>query len=301
MSSGNCPGAKIITVNQPFDGSSCKLLPKTSSGYWHMTQSIGTTGTRRPGSRDILGSRIDATSYDDATDRIMRWAAAGESCYVCAANVHMVMEAYDDPGFSRVVSSAVLVTADGMPLVWGLRQLGIRSATRVYGPTLTLHVCHAAAEKQLPVALYGGTEESLAVFTAFLGRRFPQIRVVCGIAPPFRALTAEEDRHFTDILAASGARILLVGIGCPKQERWMAEHESRIPAVMLGVGAAFDFHSGRVSQAPPLLQRMGLEWLYRLIREPRRLWKRYFKHNPRFIYYFSIQLVKFKLRHFLSL
>jgi len=250
--------------------------------------------------RHILGTRIDATNYEDATGRIILWAKANESGYVCAANVHMVMEAYDDPDFMHVINSAALVTPDGMPLVWGLRQMGVRGATRVYGPTLTLHVCAAAADNDIPIALYGGTEKSLSAFTTFLNDSFPGIRVVCGIAPPFRPLTVEEDDAYSKQFAASGARILFVGIGCPKQERWMAQHVSKISAVMLGVGAAFDFHSGMVKQAPNVMQLMGLEWLYRLIREPRRLWKRYLKHNPRFILFFSIQLVKSKLRHFLS-
>jgi len=179
--------------------------------------------------------------------------------------------------------------------------MGIRGATRVYGPTLTLHVCRAAADMHFPIALYGGTEQSLSRFTAFLQNRFPAIRVVCGIAPPFRPLTEAEDDSYTRQIAASGARIILVGIGCPKQERWMAQHTSKIPAVMLGIGAAFDFYSGMVRQAPPLMQRMGLEWLYRLIREPRRLWKRYLKHNPRFILFISIQLLRAKLRSLLPL
>jgi N-acetylglucosaminyldiphosphoundecaprenol N-acetyl-beta-D-mannosaminyltransferase len=245
--------------------------------------------------RHILGTRIDATSYEDATARIIQRAAAGESCYVCAANVHMVMEAHDDPDFSQVVNSAALVTPDGMPLVWGLQQLGLRDATRVYGPTLTLHVCRAAADMHVPIALYGGTGQSLLAFTAFLNDSFPGIQVVCEIAPPFRPLTAEEDDAYSRQIAASGARILLVGIGCPKQEKWMAQHISKISAVMLGVGAAFDFHSGRVKQAPVAMQQMGLEWLYRLIQEPQRLWERYFKQNPRFIMFFLIQLAKSKL------
>lgn len=242
--------------------------------------------------RSILGTRIDATSYGDATREVVTWAGEGKACYVCAANVHMVMEAHDDPNFNLVVNGAALVTPDGMPLVWGLRQLGISEATRVYGPTLTLHVCEAAADSGIPVALYGGTEDSLAAFTAFLHDRYPKMQVVCVIAPPFRPLTTDEDDAYTREIVASGARILLVGIGCPKQERWMAEHTTRISAVMLGVGAAFDFHSGRVRQAPAMLQRMGLEWLFRFCMEPRRLWKRYLKHNPRFVFYFFMQLMR---------
>ena len=263
-----------------------------------MTDKIKKTPTQ---SRHILGTRIDATNYADATGRIIQWALEQKPRYVCAANVHMVMEACDDHDFMQLVNAAALVTPDGMPLVWGLRLLGVGHASRVYGPTLTLHVCRAAAANNIPIALYGGTDQSLSAFTAFLHDSFPGIRVVCGIAPPFRTLTVAEDDCYTRQIAASGARILLIGIGCPKQELWMAAHTSTISAVMLGVGAAFDFHSGRVRQAPPVLQRMGLEWLYRLIREPRRLWKRYLKHNPRFVLFFAIQLVKSKLRHFLSL
>jgi N-acetylglucosaminyldiphosphoundecaprenol N-acetyl-beta-D-mannosaminyltransferase len=204
----------------------------------------------------------------------------------------MVMEAFDDPEFGRVVNGAALVTPDGMPLVWGLKRLGKSDVARVYGPTLTLHVCEAASGAELPIALYGGTEESLQAFKGFLQQRYPGIRVVCSIAPPFRPLTAEEDYAYSRDIACSGAAIVLVGIGCPKQEWWMARHAATIPAVLLGVGAAFDFHSGRVKQAPLFLQRAGLEWLFRLCMEPRRLWRRYFKHNPRFVYLFARQLLR---------
>lgn len=243
-------------------------------------------------SRHILGTRIDATSYEDAARKVVAQASSGEPGYVCAANVHMVMEAFDDQEFMRIINGAVIVTPDGMPLVWGLRGLGIERATQVRGPELTLHVCEAAAASGIPIALYGGTEESLKAFTVFLNDKFPGIRVECAIAPPFRPLSEDEDEDCTRRIVASGAKILFVGIGCPKQERWMARHASRIPAIMLGVGAAFDFHSGRVRQAPLVLQRMGLEWLYRFCMEPRRLWKRYLKHNPRFVFFFGVQLIK---------
>ncbi|WP_027483701.1 WecB/TagA/CpsF family glycosyltransferase [Deinococcus pimensis] len=247
--------------------------------------------------RHIVGMRTHATSYQDATRRITDWARQARGRYVCIANVHMVMEAHDDPKFSRVVNHADLVTPDGMPLVWALRGLGVRDASRVYGPTLTLHVCEAAAREGLPIALYGGTPESLETFTTFLQRRFPGIEIAARIAPPFRPLTPEEDEAYTRELAESGARILFVGIGCPKQEKWMAEHVSRIPAVMLGVGAAFDFHSGRVRQAPSVLQKVGLEWAFRLLMEPRRLWKRYAKHNPRFVALMAMQVLGLRTTH----
>jgi N-acetylglucosaminyldiphosphoundecaprenol N-acetyl-beta-D-mannosaminyltransferase len=241
--------------------------------------------------RYILRMRVDATSYEDATQRVLAWAQAGESCYVCAANVHMTMEVYDSPEFANVVNNSALVTPDGMPLVWALRALGIKNASRIYGPTLTLHVCKAAACEGVPIGLYGGKSESLAAFAEFLQKRFPGIQIPCQILPPFRPLTPEENAAYTQQIVDSGARIILVGIGCPRQEFWMAAHKDCIPAVMLGVGAAFDIHSGRVKQAPSWMQKSGLEWLFRLFMEPKRLWKRYFKHNPRFVLFFLMQWI----------
>jgi N-acetylglucosaminyldiphosphoundecaprenol N-acetyl-beta-D-mannosaminyltransferase len=226
--------------------------------------------------------RVDATSYARATAQIIEWSKSDITRYVCAANVHMTMEAYDNPAFAQIVANADLVTPDGMPLVWALKCLVIPHEERVYGPTLVLHVCQAAAKQGIPVALYGGTPESLQAFTSFLQKKYPQIQIVCCIAPPFRPLTAEEDTLYTEELVNSKARILLVGIGCPKQEYWMAAHKSQIKGVMLGVGAAFDFHSGRVRQAPQWMQESALEWLFRLYVEPKRLWKRYLFTNPRF-------------------
>ncbi|MBE9198542.1 MULTISPECIES: WecB/TagA/CpsF family glycosyltransferase [unclassified Nodularia (in: cyanobacteria)] len=241
--------------------------------------------------RYILGMRVDATSYKDATERILAWAEKKQSKCVCLANVHMTMETFDNPKFAQTVNSADLVAPDGMPLVWALGSLGVKETSRVYGPTLTLYVCEAATLMNISIALYGGTPESLAAFAGFLEKKFRGINIVCQISPPFRKLSPEEDAAYTRQIAESGAQILFVGIGCPRQELWIAEHKDQIPAVMLGVGAAFDFHSGRVKQAPMWMQKIGLEWLFRLIMEPRRLWKRYFLHNPRYILFFTIQLI----------
>jgi N-acetylglucosaminyldiphosphoundecaprenol N-acetyl-beta-D-mannosaminyltransferase len=241
--------------------------------------------------RHIIGMRVDATTYEDATERIVTWAQSKVGKRVCAANVHMAMETYDNPNFAEVVNQADLVTPDGMPLVWGLRAFGIKDASRVCGPDLTLSVCEAAAQMNIPIALYGGTEESLVDFTNFLIEKYPGIEIVCQISPPFRELTPTEDVAYTQQIVESGAQILFVGIGCPRQEIWMAAHQDRIPAVMLGVGAAFNFHSGRVKHAPRWMQSVGLEWLFRLIVEPKRLWKRYFKQNPRFIFLFLKQSI----------
>jgi N-acetylglucosaminyldiphosphoundecaprenol N-acetyl-beta-D-mannosaminyltransferase len=241
--------------------------------------------------RLILGTRVDATSYADATVRVLGWARGGESRYVCAATVHMVMEGHDTPAYQAVVNGADLVTPDGMPLVWALRRLGVPGQQRVYGPDLALAVCAAAAAAtDQPVGLYGGTPAALDAMQKNYRQRFPALKITYAHSPPFRPLTDAEDAAVVQAINDSGARILLVGLGCPKQEQWMAAHRGRVRAVMLGVGAAFDFHSGKVRQAPRWMQRAGLEWLFRLLMEPRRLWRRYFKHNPRFVWLFWRQL-----------
>jgi N-acetylglucosaminyldiphosphoundecaprenol N-acetyl-beta-D-mannosaminyltransferase len=245
---------------------------------------------QRPPARDILGTRVDATSYPDATDRVVRWAGGRESRYVCVCAVNNVIEAYDDPAYREVMRGADLVTPDGMPLVWGLRLLGVPGATRVYGPELTPAICERAAELGIPVGFYGGTPEALTALTATARRRWPELRVAYAHSPPFRPLTSEEEERTVQEIETSGARILFVGIGAPRQERWMAEHKGRVNAVMLGVGAAFDFLAGSKRQAPRLVQTLGLEWLFRLVNEPRRLWRRYLYRNPRFVALFAAQL-----------
>jgi N-acetylglucosaminyldiphosphoundecaprenol N-acetyl-beta-D-mannosaminyltransferase len=248
--------------------------------------------TTRLQQHGILGTRVDATSYEDATERIIRWAQARESRAVAAANVHVVMEGHDDPDFQTVLNTVDLVTPDGMPLVWTLRRLGLRDQTRVYGPNLTLCVCEAASKEKVPVGIYGGSPEALEALQRNYRERFPELQIAYAHSPPFRPLTSEEDEAVVQAINESGARIVFVGLGCPKQERWVAEHRGRVEAVMMAVGAAFDFHSGRVKQAPRWMQRAGFEWLFRLLVEPRRLWRRYFKHNPRFLWLVLQQLLK---------
>ena len=246
-------------------------------------------------SRDVLGMRVDATSYEDASRRVVRWAREGLSAYVRVASVNDVMQAFDSEAFRQVANGADLVTPDGRPLFWALKALGVRDASQVRGTDLTLHVVERAAREGVPIGLYGGTPELLESFVGVLEARYPGVRVVCRIAPPFRPLTPEEDEAATREIVASGARILFVGIGCPKQDYWMAAHKGRISAVMLGVGAAFDFHTGRVRQAPRWMQATGLEWTFRLMTDPRRLWKRYAKHNPRFVGLFLLQLLGLRI------
>jgi N-acetylglucosaminyldiphosphoundecaprenol N-acetyl-beta-D-mannosaminyltransferase len=242
-------------------------------------------------SRSILGMRTDATSYPAAAAQILGWARAGQSRYVAVATVNNVMEAYDSAAFRSAMNAADLVTPDGMPLVWGLRLLGIRRASRVYGPDLVPAVLAAAAREGIPVGFYGATDAVLTRLIGAVRRRYAGLVVAYAWAPPFRSLSEEEDRAATAKVNASGARILFVGLSTPKQERWMASHRGRVHAVMLGVGAAFDFLAGAKRQAPRWMMRAGLEWLFRLASEPRRLAGRYLKHNPRFVVLFLAQLL----------
>lgn len=238
----------------------------------------------------ILGMGVAVTSIAAATDQILAWAGQGESRSVCVANVHMCMEAFDAPAFRQLVNGADLTVADGRPLVWAQRWLGFVAAKQVRGADLTLAVCRAAEQAQLPVGLYGATPETLACLQQALRERFPALGIAYCYSPPFRPLTSEEDGEVVSAITASGARILLVGLGCPKQERWMAAHRGKLPCVMLGTGAAFDFLGGCKRDAPRWMQRLGLEWFFRLCCEPRRLWRRYLRHNPRFVWHFLRQL-----------
>jgi N-acetylglucosaminyldiphosphoundecaprenol N-acetyl-beta-D-mannosaminyltransferase len=241
-------------------------------------------------SRHILGMRVDATSYADAADRVLTWAKAGESRSVCVAAVSTVMAARDDRGFRSWVDSADLVTPDGMPLVWGLRWLGVPKATRVYGPELMPVILSRAASEDVPVAFVGGTRDVLDRLSKRAGIDFPGLRVVHRSSPFDDGTPSELDGKIADEIRESGARIVFVGLGCPKQERWMARQRANVQAVMLGVGAAFDFLAGVKPQAPPLVRRIGLEWLFRLATEPRRLSGRYLRQNPRFAMLFARQL-----------
>ena len=237
---------------------------------------------RLPEHRSVLGVRVDATNYLEATQRIVEWAREKRSCYVCCAAVNNIMEARSAEDYKIVMDQADLVTSDGMPLVWMLWALGIEDASRVYGPDLTERVLDAAAKNGLPVGFYGGTEAVLSRLLAVVQHRFPRLQIAYAEAPPFRTLTDEEDARVTETINQSGARILFVGLGSPKQDRWMHAQKGRMRAAMVGVGAAFDFLAGAKLQAPRWIQAIGLEWAFRLATEPRRLWRRYLKQNPKF-------------------
>jgi N-acetylglucosaminyldiphosphoundecaprenol N-acetyl-beta-D-mannosaminyltransferase len=217
--------------------------------------------------------------------------AADARGWLTAAAVNLIMSAHDDPATMRAVLGATLAVPDGQPLVWALRLLGHGRATRVYGPDLMAHYCAHAASTGTPIYLYGGrSEQALELLEARLGERFPGLRIAGAWSPPFRPLSPEEQAWVVEQIDGSGAQVVWVGTGQPKQELWMSEMRAHLAAPLLvGVGAAFDFHAGIVSQAPGWMQRNGLEWLYRLTREPKRLWRRYLTQNPRFVVGFARQ------------
>jgi N-acetylglucosaminyldiphosphoundecaprenol N-acetyl-beta-D-mannosaminyltransferase len=240
-------------------------------------------------SRRILGMRVDGTSYAETADAVLEMGANCAGGMICVATTHMVMKAFDDPEFRRLVNSAERVTPDGMPLVWALRRFGVRGATRVYGPSLTLEICARAEARGVPVGFYGGGPEVSDALRARMHERFPRLELPFVYSPPYRSLSAQEDRDLSEAIEGSGARVLFVGLGCPKQERWMAAHRGSLSCAMVGVGAAFDFLAGAKAQAPRWLQDAGLEWLFRLAHEPRRLWRRYLVGNSRFLFHFLLR------------
>ncbi|MDR9403178.1 MAG: WecB/TagA/CpsF family glycosyltransferase [Halothece sp. Uz-M2-17] len=245
------------------------------------------------GSRQVIKSQIHATSYTDACDRIVAWAKQKRSCYVIPANVHVVMTAFWQKHYQTVVNDAALVTPDGMPLVWGLRLLGVKRQQRVYGPDLMLACCDRAAKEKIPIYLYGSTPDVLTKLKDNLQQWYPNLIIAGSHSPAFRPLSPEETEEEIKQINDSGSAIVFVALGCPKQEAWMAQQVGNIQGVMIGVGAAFAFHSQQTAQAPRWLMKLGLEWLYRLATEPRRLWRRYLINNPAFLILFTLQLIQY--------
>jgi N-acetylglucosaminyldiphosphoundecaprenol N-acetyl-beta-D-mannosaminyltransferase len=254
-----------------------------------------------PAKQLVISAGISKTSYAEVVELCREWISqrrAGANAatrYICVTSAHGIIQAKDEPDFAEILNSADIATPDGMPVVWALRSFGARGQQRVYGPTLMLELCRSAAENGHRLYLYGGHEDVLPLLESSLCRRFPGLRVAGRYAPPFRALTEEEDLAIQEKIQSSGADLIFVGLSTPKQERWMFAHRLAFPgAIMIGVGAAFDFHAGRTKQAPGWMQRLGLEWLFRLGTEPRRLWRRYVLVTPRFLPLWLRQWLKTK-------
>lgn len=246
---------------------------------------------------DLFGVGVSVTDYDAATAEILAAAAGRRSFGVSALATHGLMEAVRDPVLREQVNRLDLVTPDGQPVRWALNALHDAGlAERVYGPDLTGHVCAAAAREGVGVYLYGSTPETCAAFRAELERRYPGLHVVDVQPDRFREATEQEDASDVARINGSGAGIVLVGRGCPRQERWVADHLGRVDAAMLAVGAAFDYFAGNLRRPPAWMQRHGLEWLFRLVQEPRRLARRYLIYNSRFLIAFGQDLLRRRIR-----
>jgi N-acetylglucosaminyldiphosphoundecaprenol N-acetyl-beta-D-mannosaminyltransferase len=246
-----------------------------------MDQDAGRRGISRV---DVLGVGVSAVNMRQALDEITRWVEAREQQYVCITGVHGVMESRRDPELRRIHNASGLTTPDGMPMVWAGHWAGAGHMRRVYGPDLMLALCERAAERGWSSYFYGGASGVPERLAERLAARFPGLKVAGTLSPPYRPLTRDEDDAIVARIEQAAPDLVWVGLGTPKQERWMAEHLPRLSApVLLGIGAAFDIHAGLLRQAPRWIRHAGLEWAWRLFSEPRRLWRRYLRNNPAFV------------------
>ena len=232
----------------------------------------------------ILGVGVSAINMDLALATLDQWVQQKTPRYVCVSGVHGVMESQRSNELRRIHNDAGLVTPDGMPLVWLLRATGHKHAGRVYGPDLMLALLEQSCGRGYSHFFYGASNKALTLLQSNMADRFPGLNIAGAFSPPFRPLSRTEDEEVVERINESGADVVWVGLSTPKQEQWMAAHRARLRApVLIGVGAAFDFHAGLVRQAPRILQRSGLEWAFRMAMEPRRLWRRYMTNNPLFV------------------
>jgi N-acetylglucosaminyldiphosphoundecaprenol N-acetyl-beta-D-mannosaminyltransferase len=247
-----------------------------------------------PPTTSVLGVPLALTDYERTMDWMDATVQTEKKGYICVAATHTVVACQDDPELAAAVHGAALVVPDGQPVVWAMNALGHDLPSRVYGPDLMARYCERSALTGSRMFLYGGRNQGALVQLALnLRRRYPGVQIVGGYSPPFRALSEEEREAVVAEINHARPDVVWVGIGVPKQEKWMAEMQERLDApVLVGVGAAFDFHAGLVPQAPSWMQSAGLEWLYRLLQEPRRLWRRYLTYNPRFVFGFARQYLR---------
>ena len=244
---------------------------------------------------NVLGVGISVLNLRTAVAAMADAVAAGRKGYICVTGVHGVMEAQEDANFKDILNKSFLCTPDGMPMVWAGKLNGRKEMSRVYGPDLMLEVCAWSESSGCRHFFYGGAEGVADILVEKLRARFPKLQVAGTYTPPFRALEAGEERALQAMIRKAKPDILWVGLSTPKQERFMAEYLPKLEVtLMVGVGAAFDFHSGRIKQAPYWMQRSGLEWFYRLCNEPRRLAKRYLRNNPLFVLNFTLQQLGLK-------
>ena len=246
----------------------------------------------------LFGVKIHNINYSRTVERILEWSSKSESRYICLANVHMIMEAHDSPKFKQILNQADLVTPDGKPLSWLLQ------SNQVCGRQLTLQLCQLAQNRFISVGFYGGKKQVLNDLVLKIQKRYPFLKIAYAYSTPFRSLNLEEQNDVVEKIKKSGTKILFIGLGCPKQERWMSINKHRLPLVMLGIGGAFDVLSGAKACPPLWIQNIGLEWLFRLCLEPQRLWYRNLYHSSKFLILLaslkSVNLIK-ALRNLLNL
>ena len=240
----------------------------------------------------VLTMDVDVTNLDKTSDYVKKLVRLGLGAYVCVSNVQMCMETFDSDQFRSVVNNADLVIPDGRPIFWAQRLLGVKGGSQVRG----MDIMRALCSSSLRIGLYGGSSDFiLHDVVSHLQGMYPDITIVYSYSPPFRSLTEDEDLQIITDINNANVDVLFTGIGCPKQEKWMAKHKEKVHCVMLGVGAAFDFIAGSKRHAPCWIQFIGCEWLFRLCSEPTRLWHRYLKQNPRFVLYLFKQIIFKKL------
>jgi len=247
------------------------------------------------GKHNVIGVNVCAVDYESAVDKIIGAAKARRPLGVSALAVHGVMTGVMDSAHRHRLNRLELIVPDGQPVRWALNLLhGCKLKDRVYGPNLMLETCRKAAEEGVSIFLFGGKQELLDTLESQLMTKFPELKIAGKLASKFRTVSPEEKQEIIDAINASGAGITMVGLGCPRQEVWAYEFKDHVNMPVLAVGAAFNFHAGELAQAPPYLQRLGLEWFYRLTREPKRLWRRYVILNPYYVSLVGLQLLRLK-------
>ncbi|MDA3868646.1 MAG: WecB/TagA/CpsF family glycosyltransferase [Gammaproteobacteria bacterium] len=241
---------------------------------------------------DVIGTFIDALDLPAAIESITVWAESHQSRTVCLCNVHSSVTARSDQKLAHALSLSDMVLPDGAPVAWVMRKSGYSMQRRIAGPDLMIRLCEDLQKKDISIFLFGSSQNTLDKLESNLHLLFPGLQLAGSLSPKYGDWSNEEEQKYIDTINASGAGIIFIGLGCPKQEIWMVKNRERINGVMLGVGAAFDFHAGTVKRAPEIYQQFGLEWLHRLLSEPRRLWKRYLLTNTLFIIWTGKQLLQ---------
>lgn len=240
----------------------------------------------------VLNTFIDALNWNEAIELISSWGINRESRTVCLCNAHSSVTALNDKSLADSLENSDMVLPDGSPIAWMLRKKGFKHQHRIAGPDLMVKLCKSIENTNLGVFLFGSTPETLQKLEQYISSNFPNLKLKGILSPKYGNWSTEDESHYIKTINISGANIIFIGLGCPKQEIWMSKNRENIHGVMLGVGAAFDFHAGTIKRAPIFFQRYGLEWMHRLFSEPRRLWKRYLITNTKFIYYSFIDLLR---------